>query len=116
MQLADSDAGRKALQDAIKANAAKTHAGEHAANADDFDKDLADAQARLEAANAAARAARDRSRRPASCLSPAAWVTSTAPSRRTRQAPSPGLLRRASAAGRRIPPRPSTTQPWRQRG
>jgi TP901 family phage tail tape measure protein len=61
--LAGSDEGLKKLRDAVKANALKGHAGEHQANADDFEGDLADAQARLAAANAAARAARERSRR-----------------------------------------------------
>ena len=63
-ELAGSDAGLKALRDAVKANALKNHGDEHQANADDFAGDLADAQARLDAAVAAARAAREKSRRP----------------------------------------------------
>ena len=62
-ELAGSDAGRKALSDAIKANAAKNQRDERGAHQDDFDKDLKDAQDRLAAANAKAADARERARR-----------------------------------------------------
>ena len=57
------DEQRKALRDAVQKNANKNRADEHQANADDFDKDLKDAQDRLAAANAKAKDARERARR-----------------------------------------------------